>query len=294
MDMRTIGAVVPVRQSSSFLAAFSLFLWLSAIQDCQAQLALPGAVSPTPAGAVATQSKKSDSGGDETRARPVVAKAPLDDAVIGKKLTRDGRGGEIEFSLSGAALKVARLTLIGDRLSRSGAQCRFDVAAASITLTRQHSATGLQRYQLAAPDCAFVFDILDGAILAVSNGKACEFKQSDCRADPEGLWGMSAAEFDPKKAEEMLGARANVEKTMRGNFRALYEQNKKDLDLRNALVREQAGFSSHREEVCRSYAKESEFGYCALQLTQAREILLGAQFGSAMKAKERTAAPLKR
>ena len=159
---------------------------------------------------------------------------------------------------------------------------------------RQQSATGLQRYQLAAPDCAFDFDILDGAILAVNNGKACEIKQSDCRADPEGLWGMSAAEFDPKKAEEMLGARANVEKTMRGNFRALYDQNKKDADLRNAIVREQAGFSSHREEICRSYAKESEFGYCALQLTQARAILLGAQFGSGVKAKERTAAPLKR
>jgi hypothetical protein len=125
--------------------------------------------------------------------------------------------------------------------------------------------------------------VLDGAILATNEGKACEIKEADCRADPSGLWGMGETDFDPKKADEMLGARAKVEKTVRGNFRALYDRNKKDQALAEFIVREQAGFSSWREEVCRSYAKESEFGYCALRLTEARAIALSAQLDGGVK-----------
>ena len=91
---------------------------------------------------------------------------------------------------------------------------------------------------------------------------------------------MSADEIDPKKGEEMLGARARVEKTVRSTFRALYDQNKKEKAIRNFIVKEQAGFSSWREEVCRSYAREPDFGYCALRLTEARAIALGAQLAA--------------
>lgn len=255
--------------------------------EAHAQLALPGAVTPTAVGAIATSGKKSVSGG-EAHMRPVMLKAPAEETIIGKTLKRDGLGSEIEFSRNGTDLLVTRLIFIGDRLSRSGEQCRVEVSDVPIKLVAKVSQAGLRHYQIELPVCAFNLDILDGAVLVSHEGKTCEMKSSDCRADPAGLWGMTEGELDPKKAADMLAARADVEKTMRGNFRALYDHNKKEKEkeIRSSIVREQAGFSSRREEICRSYAKESEFGYCALRLTEARVILLSAQFSAGLKATE--------
>lgn len=254
-----------------------------------AQLALPGAVAPTPEGTVtspaAKPKKKRVSSGEmgEARGPAVMPKAPSEDTIVGKSLKLDGAGSTIELARAGADLQVTKLALAGDRLSRSGEECRVDVAGMPLKLTQRNSGSGLRRYQIEFPACPFTFDVLDGAILVTNEGKACEIKDADCRADPSGLWGMAETEFDPKKAPEMLGARARVEKTVRGNFRALYDRNKKEKEIRNFVVREQAGFSSWREEVCRSYAKESEFGYCALRLTEARAIALGAQLATGIK-----------
>ncbi len=258
-------------------------------------MSLPGAVAPTPEGTVtgpgsgaAKPKKKRVSAGEmgEASVHAVMPKAPSDDSIVGKTLKLDGSGSAIDLSRSGADLQVAKLTLAGDRLTRSGEECRVDVAGMPLKLTPRDSGSGLRRYQIAFPACAFTFDVLEGAILVTNEGKACEIKEADCRADPSGLWGMPEAEFDPKKAEEMLGARARVEKTLRSNFRALYDRNKKDKPVRGFVVKEQAGFSSWREEVCRSYAKESEFGYCALRLTEARAIVLGAQVAGGVKLPE--------
>lgn len=271
----------------------ALALVLSAT-DAGAQMALPGAVAPTPEGTVTgpggppKPKKKRVSGGEmgESSVKAVMEKAPSDDTIVGKTLKLDGNGSTIEFSRSGTELQVAKLTLTGDRLTRSGEECRVDIAGMPLKLTPRDSGSGLRRYQIAFPACPFTLDVLEGAILVTNEGKACEIKVADCRADPSGLWGMPETDFDPKKAEEMLGARAAVEKTVRTNFRALYDRNKKDQLLRGYVVKEQAGFSSWREEVCRSYAKESEFGYCALRLTQARAIVLGAQVAGGVKLPE--------
>ncbi|WBK00282.1 hypothetical protein [Methylocystis parvus] len=254
-----------------------------------AQLALPGAVAPTPEGTVTSPSaprpKKKVSSGEMGQARgPVVMpKAPSEDTIIGKTLKLDGSGSVIEFSRGGTDLQVSKLTLSGDRLSRSGEECRVEVAGMPLKLTSQNSGAGLRRYQIAFPACPFTLDVLDGAILVTNESKACEIKVADCRADPSGLWGTAESEFDPKKAEEMLGARAKVEKTVRADFRELYQRNSKDKLVRGFVVKEQASFSSWREEVCRSYAKESDFGYCALRLTEARTIVLGAQLAGGVK-----------
>ena len=254
----------------------------------KAQLALPGAVAPTPEGAVTSpggKPKKKFGSGEMGAARgPIVMpKAPSEDTIIGKTLKLDGSGSAIEFARAGTDLQVGKLTLSGDRLSRSGEECRVDVAGMPLKLTPQNSGSGLRRYQIDFPACPFTLDVLDGAVLVTHDGKACEIKVADCRADPSGLWGMAESEFDPKKAEEMLGARAKVEKTVRADFRELYDRNKKDQLVRSYVVKEQAGFSSWREEVCRSYAKESDFGYCALRLTEARVIVLGAQLAGGVK-----------
>jgi hypothetical protein len=256
------------------------------IAPAGAQLVLPGAVAPTPEGTVASpQAKKRSVGGEMGAAAgpAIMPKAPSEDAIIGKILKLDGEASAIEFSRAGADLQVAKLTLVGDDLRRSGEACRVEVAGTPLKLSARDSDNGLRRYQIAFPACAFTFDVLDGAILVTNEGKACELKEAGCRADPEGLWGMSADEIDPKKGEEMLGARARVEKTVRSTFRALYDQNKKEKAIRSFLVKQQAGFSSWREEVCRSYAREPDFGYCALRLTEARAIALGAQLASGVK-----------
>ena len=113
----------------------------------------------------------------------IMPKAPAEDAIVGKIIKRDGEGSAIEFSRAGADLQVAKLTLVGDDLRRSGEACRVEVTGTPLKLTARQSDTGLRRYQIAFPACAFTFDVLDGAILVTNEGKACELKDAGCHAD---------------------------------------------------------------------------------------------------------------
>ena len=96
-----------------------------------------------------------------------------------------------------------------------------------------------------------------------------------------GAWGPS--EFDPKRAGDMLTMRARIDQTVRNDFKALYDKIKSEKAQRKELVREQAGFSARREEICRSYVQEADFGYCALRVTEARALALGTQLASGFK-----------
>lgn len=278
------------RHAAAIVVSASLIV---AAAPVHAQLALPGAVAPTPAGTIVSApkaKKRAATGMGEARGTAVMPKAPSEDTIIGKGLTRDGTGSVMTLARAGADLQVTKLIFSGDRLSRSGEECKVEISGMPLKVTPRESGSGLRRYQIDLPACDFTFDVLDGAVLVTNKGKACEIKQADCRADPEGLWGTGASEFDPKKASEMMGARARVEKTVRGNFRVLFDRNSKEKELRAYLVREQAGFSSWREEICRSYAQESDYGYCALRLTEARAIALGAQLAKGVKLPEDVAA----
>lgn len=279
--------------SGASAIAIALVLAAAPAPFANAQMALPGAVAPTPAGTMTSSKPKNYAGGmGEARVKAVMPKAPSEDTILNKTLKLNGAGSEIQITRAGTDLQVGKLVFVGDRLSRSGEQCRYEAPGAPLKLSTKESGAGLRRYQVDFPGCAFSFDVLDGAILATNDGKICEIKSADCRIDPDGLWGMAETDFDPKTAGDMLGARAKVEQTVRSNFRALYDRNKADKALRAFVVREQANFSSWREEVCRSYAKESDFGYCALRLTEARVISLGAQLASGIKQpEEKPAAP---
>ena len=166
-------------------------------------------------------------------------------------------------------------------MSRSGDSCRVDVSETPLKLTPREGDAGLRRYRVEFPACPFSFDVLDGAILVSNEGGACEIKAADCRVDPTGLWGEK--DFDEKRGKQMLNTRARVEKTVRADFRELYVKNKKDKPLRKLLVREQAGFSSRREEICRNYLQEADYGYCALRVTEARALTLGTQLAEGVK-----------
>lgn len=265
-----------------------------AVSDASAQLALPGAMAPAPAGSLAAPAE-----GGKPRPRlsgpvtPVAPKLPSEDTIIGRALYLDGARSSIELQRQGDGLEVARLALSGDRLSRSGETCRIEVSE-PLRLTSQRTESGLRRYEVDFPACPFAFDALDGAILVSNAGKVCELKQADCRADPNGLWGMGASELDPKKANEMLTLRARVDQKVRNDFKALYDKIKSDKALRKELVREQAGFSARREEICRAYVSEADFGYCALRVTEARALVLGSQLASSFKKVAETGGKKKR
>ncbi|MGC1862685.1 MAG: hypothetical protein WA733_16630, partial [Methylocystis sp.] len=219
---------------------------------------------------------------EQAAAGPAIApKSPTDDAIVGKPLYQDGERSIVEFQRIGGETRLSRLTLTGDRMSRSGDSCRVDVSETPLKLTPREGDAGLRRYRVEFPACPFSFDVLDGAILVSNEGGACEIKAADCRVDPTGLWGEK--DFDEKRGKQMLNTRARVEKTVRADFRELYVKNKKDKPLRKLLVREQAGFSSRREEICRNYLQEADYGYCALRVTEARALTLGTQLAEGIK-----------
>lgn len=254
-----------------------LLLSPAAAPAALAQFALPGAIAPAPAGSVAAPAETGRARARLGSVNPVAPKLPSEDTIVGRLLHLDGSRSSIELQRQGGALEVAKLSLTGDRLSRSGETCNVDVAETPLRLRASETASGLHRYEVDFPACPFSFEALDGAILVSADGKACELKQADCRTDLNGLWGMGAAEFDPKRAEETLTLRARTEQTVRNDYKALYDKRKDDKVARNELVREQAGFSSRREEICRSYVQEADFGYCALRVTEARALALGTQ-----------------
>ena len=276
-----LNRFLPGLRATGVYAAIGLFAFLAA-PHVSAQMALPGAIDPTPEGSVAPSTdKKIRRQGEGGPA--ITPKPPSEDSIVGHALHLDGSRSSIEFQRSGADLQVAKLALTGDRLMRSGEACRVEVGETPLRLQPRESDNGLRRYQVDFPACPFTFDVLDGAILVSNDGKACSIKAADCRADPAGLWGMGSSEFDPKKAGDMLGARARVEKTVRSIFKTLYDKNAKEKEIRNLLVREQAGFSSLREEICRAYVQELDFGYCALRVTEARALALGTQLAKGVK-----------
>ncbi|MFY9657920.1 MAG: hypothetical protein WAK01_15305 [Methylocystis sp.] len=273
------------------LAGVALAAFLGACPAARAQLALPGAAAPSDAGAVAPEAqseetavRKRRAAAGEGEAGPAVApKPPSEDSIAEKPLFLDGNRGRMEFQRSAGETRLIKLTFAGDRLSRSGENCTVEAPAAQLKLAPRDGDAGVRRYQVNYPDCPFSLDVLDGAVLVSTEKGACTIASSDCRVDPNGLWGMGAAEFDPKNAKDMLNMRARVEKTVRADFRALYDKNKKDRPLRAYLVREQAGFSSRREEICRNYAQEADFGYCALRITEARALKLGTEVAKGLK-----------
>ena len=272
-------------------AALALVSFIGLCPAARAQLALPGAAAPSGEGAVAPEAqseetaiRKRRAAAGEGAAGPAVAPKPAsEDSIAEKPLYLDGSRGRMEFQRLAGETRLLKLTLAGDRLSRSGESCSVDAPAAQLKLIPRDGDPGVRRYQLDYADCPLSFEVLDGAVLVSTEKGACTIAASDCRVDPNGLWGMGAAEFDPKNAKDMLNLRARVEKTIHADFRALYDKNKKDRPLRAYLVREQAGFSARREEICRNYAQEADFGYCALRVTEARALKLGTELAKGVK-----------
>ena len=254
-----------------------------------AQLQLPGALGqPAPAGTAQPAPEA-----PKEKPKPPILRAPAEDAVVGRPLLRNGSTGTLVIERAGKDLRVQKLALTGDQISKPNEHCRVEVSGTPLSLTSEGKPAGLSRYKLALEICPFSFDVLDGAVLASNGGKTCEFKAADCQVDPAGLWGPRASELGPERIKEFERERAHAESTVRADFRALLAAAGKDKQQTKALAREQAGFSSEREEKCRSYAGEDVHGFCALRFTEARAIALGARLAGVEETRPKPAQPRK-
>ena len=242
----------------------------------QAQLQLPGAFTPAPAGTVSGPAATAQPKKAGPRKPPPPPKVPSDDTVIGRPLMQNGAFGLIEFERTGKDLQVVKLKLRGELISRVGERCEVDLSSQPIALTPAEKATGVTRYALDLPACPFAVDIFNGAVNVVREGGACEFKAADCRVDPAGLWGQPANEIGPKRAKEIEKERNRAEHAMREQFKGWIKSAGRDRALVSRIAHEQAAFSSRREELCRSYQRETEHGYCALIYTEARSSTIAA------------------
>ena len=264
-------------QSIRTLRLFIVFLGAAALAaPAHAQLQLPGAFNPAPAGTVAPPADGAPVKKPGPKKPPPTPKVPADETVIGRPLMQNGAAGVIQFARSGKDLQVVKLKLAGDLISRGGERCEVDLSTEPIALAPAEKPAGVTRYQIDLPACPFAIDILNGAVNVVREGGACEFKAADCRVDPAGLWGQPASEIGPKRTKEIERERHRAEQTVREQFKEWIRSAGKDRALVSRIAHEQAAFSSRREELCRSYQRETEHGYCALMFTEARSSAIAA------------------
>lgn len=248
--------------------------------DARAQaLVLPGAQPPTPAG-VRQQTLRD--------ARPVTApgakpQAPKSTAantrpgfartVLGAQLFHTGNKGRLVIEQAGDSF-TARLRVEGTQISNSDSACAVELGMSEpVPLTYLGAPYGMPRYQLAAPICPMVFDVLEGAVL-VGREAACTFQAADCRGEVGGLWGPEASGL-VAQAKDIERRRSREERNLRDKFRSLLKRLSGN-EQREAAA-EQAGFSSEREMLCRDYMGEVNHGFCAERVTAARVITVNAR-----------------
>lgn len=211
--------------------------------------------------------------------QPVVLKAPSEDGVIGEELQLNGLNGSLKLQRAGSGL-TALVTLPGTKISQPTESCTVKLnAGAALALSSEGKPDGVSRYEAAGAECPLRFEILDGSVLAkpLGEGKSCAFTAADCLTTPGGLWGPGATGLIPRAAEFDTG-RGVSDKAVRDNFKVM-GQRMKGQDIR-PVVQEQAAFSSDREEVCRTYAREGAHGFCHLRYTEARALSLAVRLGA--------------
>jgi hypothetical protein len=271
----------------SRLALLAGLVLLGGAGGASAQLVLPGALPPAGPGEVAAPNPGGAAPGTPAPSRPVAAKAPAEEAIVGRTLKLNGAAGSLRVERAGRTDLSARLTLDGTRISRPGEACAVTVDGA-LPLTPKGRPGGLPRYEIAAPSCPITADLLDGALLVRASAEACLVAAADCRVDPRGLWGPEPAALAPM-ARAIEGDRGRADRAVRENYKIL-AQRAKPAEVRG-VVSEQAAFSSERETLCRSYAREPAHGFCNARFTEARAAELAARLGVAPAA---PAAPARR
>jgi hypothetical protein len=272
----------------SALPALIFALTLPLAAPAEAQIQLPGAVSPgasaggkSGGGGVLSLSpgksvRKKSSGGGAALGKP-----PGEDAIAGRPLFLNGGAGKLEFARQDKALQIKSLVFGGEQAAKPGEACEVNVAlSAPLAAKPAGQPAGLLRYDVEFAACPFSFDILDDAVLVTSANLTCEFKEAACQVSPAGLWGPKAASFTPDKAKEIERARTRWEAAARASFRDATARASDKNEIQQ-IARRQSSFSSERETQCRDYAGEDNFGYCAARLTEAHAFALRARTAQA-------------
>ena len=279
------GCVVR-RASFDMRQPLFVFVLLTTCGHAMAQMVLPGAVAPTPAGAPGApassphktgpaKAKSARHGEPEGKAAPAPAKVLPATALAGQTLYLNGRQSQISFELRDKALVVSHLTLTG-QTDGTGEDCRIDVADLPLKTSDLGQPDGMSRIGLAFPACPITFDVLADAALANADRPSCDFEAAKCNVAPNGLWGPQVSTFGADRDKTIERERARAEAAVRSNFKRLLTTTK-DRPTIMGYARDQAQFSSTREEVCQSYVGETKHGFCSTRLTEARAAAVRAK-----------------
>jgi hypothetical protein len=217
-----------------------------------------------------------------------------EDAIVGRVLRHNGGLGEAVFDKTATGFGL-KLTVDGFQSSNLVEPCAVSFGETPLPATSLGRPAGVPRYRLEAPICPIVFDVLDGAVLVVEPAQPCIVEAAACRIDPRGLWGPDSRTL-AARAKEIESARGVAERAVREGYRTLTAR--ADAVDQRAIAREQAGFSAEREQTCRSFQREGQYGFCGARLTEARAASIRARLGlsnepakPAAKPKPRPAAP---
>ncbi len=271
--------IFSLRPVSGLLLASALAFGFAA--SAHAQLDLPGATAPDPAGtpapAVPRHKTYRATGGT------VAERVPSEDSVVGHSIYLNGIGGEMQLDkIDAATLKLSKLSLAGDKITSPAENCKVDIA--SVTQISAHDISqpgGLHQFQTDLAGCSFSFEIMDGAVRVSKLDNACVFKAADCQADPSGIWGPSPKAFGPDKVAELNRNRAAAEGVVRKDYKVLMEKAHKAKGDVKPIAQEQAGFSSERAQVCADYLWEDRHSFCTTTFTEARAAVLAQRLNGA-------------
>lgn len=238
-------------------------------------LQLPGAGVATPPGAVQPPPAVQPPGQPPGQPRPAAppVRAVADDAVVGQALLQNGRNGRLvmERRRAGYGLKFSAE---GFQINNLTEPCGISFGDEAIELESLGRPEGLPRFRLKAPICPIVFDVLPNALLVVEPREPCVVEAAQCRISPSGLWAPDGRGL-VALARDIERDRARAETQVREGFRSLSA--KVGPEDRRMVAREQAGFSSEREQVCREFHREESHGFCAAKVTEARAASLRAR-----------------
>jgi hypothetical protein len=269
--MRAGNGPKRMRGAAGLAAAF----WLAVAPAHAQPLQLPGAQAPSAAGtqqAPAPSAAPGGSGSGLARPHgdaPAIA-AGTEDKLIGRILRRNGAAGEATLAriAGGYGLK---LSAEGFQIANLTEPCAVSFGEQPLPLKSLGRPAGSPRYQLEAPICPMVFDVLNNAILVSEPAQPCMIEAAGCRVDMRGLWGADGASL-VSQARDIERARSQAERAVREHYRILIAR--ADRNDQRLIAREQASFSSEREIACREYARETTHGFCHARFTEARAVEL--------------------
>lgn len=240
---------------------------------------LPGAAAPSPAGTTQAPPAAGPLAAPR-KAAPVVVKAPTEEAVLDRTYRRNGATGEARLERLGSGYGL-RLTAEGFQTGNPVEACGVSFGDKPLPLKSLGKPTGLPRYELEAPVCPVVFDVLDGALLVSGPAQPCVIEAAQCKIDPRGLWGPDSRTL-AAQAKDIERARSRAESALREGYKTLTAR--ASVPDQRMIAREQAGFSSERELVCREFQREGSHGFCAAKLTEARAAELRVRTGGSAPA----------